>query len=255
MSLSDKMAKASASVVAPKAPQAPVANGVKKTGATGKGAEFRAMGQKSRANMSEDQKALEGSKSDKVVLIATLGNPAKGQPRKVGGTYVPSKQVCGYQIKVLEDTQIPVAPLKENCKDHLDVTFPATERTAKAGEIVNLNVVEMAMLISRVEYAGTFSGEGVTATLSATISASRKDPAPCLRTSGGSIKENMIMVADMVGQHDGKGGHAEVKEEFKAFAPLFRPRSASRSGSGNSRKSGESTKATAAAFRALYARK
>ena len=44
MSLSDKMAKAGA--VAPKAPQAPVANGVKKTGATGKGAEFRAMGQK-----------------------------------------------------------------------------------------------------------------------------------------------------------------------------------------------------------------
>lgn len=255
MSLKDKMEQAG--VKTGKAPStgkpAPVAGNSE---ASNKGAKFRADGALARQGMSEDQKALEGSKSDTVAFVATLGNPAKGQPRKKGGEYIPSNKVCGYQVKVLEDTMIPVAPLKEDCKDELDVQFTGTERPAKAGEIVTLNVVETAMFITRVEYAGTFSGEGKNVYISATISKSKADPSPCLRAADGSIKENMIMVAEMKGQKDGKGGHAEVKEEFKEqFAPLFRARSTRRQGDGSARKAGESIMDTAAAFRALYGSK
>lgn len=250
MSLSDKIAEAGVKKGA--APATPAAGIKKSSEASNKGEAFRARGAQVRSNMSEDQKALEGSKSDKVAFVATLGNPAKGQARKKSGGYIPSNKVCGYQIKVLEDTTVPVAPLKEECKDELDVQLPATERAVKAGEVVTLNVIETALMISRTEYAGTFSGEGTHVYISATISKSKKDPSPCLRAGEGSIKENMIMVADMVGQKDGKGGRAEVKEEFKEFAPLFRPRSAKRGGTGNGRKSGQAIKDTAAAFRALY---
>lgn len=253
MSLSDKMAQAGVKKgVAPTTPAA----GIKKVSdASNKGEAFRMKGAQARANMSEDQKALEGSKSDKVAFVATLGNPAKSQPRKKGGDYIQSNKVCGYQIKVLEDTTVPVAPLKPECKDELDVQLPATERKVKAGETVTLNVIETALMISRTEYAGTFSGEGTNVYISATISKTKPDPSPCLRAADGSIKENMIMVAEMVGQKDGKGGRAEVKEEFKEFAPLFRPRTAKRSGGGNGRKAGESIMDTAAAFRALYGQK
>lgn len=253
MSLSDKMKEVGSKPgVAPAAPVAPSAGISKPNDAVSKGVAFRARGAQARANMSEDQKVLEGSKSDKVVLLATLGNPAKSQPRKKGGDYIASKKVCGYQIKVLEDTTVPVAPLKENCVDELDVQTPPSERAVKAGEIVNLNVMETALMISRIEYGGSFTGEGTSAYITATISKSKENPSPCLRTLEGSIKENMIMVAEMVGQKDGKGGHAEVKEEFKEFAPLFRKRSAKRAGSGNGHKAGEAIKDTAAAFRVLF---
>ena len=54
-------------------------------------------------------------------------------------------------------------------KTVLDVE-PATERQVKAGEVVALNIVETAMFISRMEFAGRFTGEGTSVFLSAKTS-------------------------------------------------------------------------------------
>lgn len=245
MSFSEKAAKAEGA----KAPvtQAPKSGIVKGSGNSSKTEEFRLKGKTLREGMSDDQRAQEGSKSDTVAFVATLANPAKPQRRKKGSEYIESKRPCGYQFKILEDTTVPVAPLKAECKSELDVELPATERPVKAGEIVSLNIIETAIFISRFEYAGTFRGEGTEVFIVPTASAKRVDPTPCLRQTGGSIKENMIMVAEMV---DGK---AKVLPEFEeSFAPLFRERKTHRHGSGKGTKAGETTKNTAAAFRALY---
>lgn len=237
--------------------QAPTAGakdlGGQKSASKEKTEAFRKQGAAIRQSMSDDQKALEGSKSDKVEFIAILGNPAKSQSRKVKDGYEDSKRPCGFQFKVLEDMTVPVAPLKPDCVNELDVQTPPSEKPVKAGEVVNLNIVETAMFISRNEFAGTFKGGGKEVFIYPASSKNAEQPRPSLRMTGASIKENMIMVAEMVGAKDGKGGTPKVLPEFEeAFAPLFRSRRVSRGGSGASKKSGEATKNTAAAFRQLY---
>lgn len=251
MSMSDKMSQAGG-IVTPQSKAPASATTVSKQSGNKKTEAFKASGEAIRAQMSDDQKAIEGSKSDKVAFVACLGNPARAQARKTGGEYTDSYQVVGYQLKVLEDCAVPVAPLAEQCKDILDVVTPPSMRNAKAGEVVNLNVVETAMFISRPEYAGTFAGEGKTVYISAVSSQARKDPYPCLKTTDGSIKENMILIAEMEGQENGKGGVPRIKEEFAAFAPLYVKKKSKRAGSGASRVQGDAIKNTAAAFRQLY---
>ena len=54
-----------------------------------------------RAQMSEDEKALEGSKSDKVAFVCALGDPNRKQARVENKTTIPSYVVVGYKVKVL----------------------------------------------------------------------------------------------------------------------------------------------------------
>lgn len=225
-----------------------------KTAAKAKSAAFRAKGDAIRQGMTDEQKAAEGAKSDTVAFVACLGNPAVTRSRKVGNDYVNSVQIVGYKFKALEDTTVPVAKFKAEPKNILDVDITQETRPVKAGEIVSLNVVESAMFISRPEYAGFFSGEGQTVFVSAVSSKDSKDPTPCLKRQGGSIKENIEMIADMIGAVNGEGGKAQVKDEFAAdFAVLFNKRTTKRaSGAGKNNSAGESIKSTAAAFRALY---
>lgn len=228
----------------------------KSKGTSEKTDKFRATGAAERKMMTEDQKAIEGTKQDKVEFICALGNPSVRQGRREGNETIPSHKVIGYKFKVLEDCMVPVAKIKENYTSYLD-TEPITERPAKAGEIIAMNPVEMAQFISKIEYAGKFTGGAIGVGLSAKTSDDRQEPLPVLNRIGkGSVKENMELIGEVVGG-DGTvkgGGHVVLKPEYEEmYGMMFRKNSLGKKGSGVSRKEGETQADLAAAFRTYYA--
>ena len=223
-----------------------------KTG--GRAEAFKASGAQDRSNMTADQKAAEGSKSDKVAFICALGDPNRKQARVENKVSVPSYVVVGYKFKVLEDMTVPYAPIKSS-KSPLDEE-PISGRAVKAGDIVALNIVETADFISRIEFAGEFAGGAKTVNLSAKIADDRAEPLPILTADKGSVKENMELIADMVGATADFKGTPKIKDEYKdTFGVLYAKTSAGKKTGSTAAKSGESCKDIAAAFRSLYASK
>lgn len=245
--------------VAP-AGKAPEAGATATTGKKGKDERHEklvAQGHAIRTKMSDEEKQLEGSKSDKVVFVGALGDPNKPQFRKENNQDIPSYVVVGYAFKALEDMEVPRADIKSGFKNFMDVGAMSTE-TVKAGETFYLNVFETGALISKNIYAGTFSGEGTTVTLAAKYAQNREEPLPVLNKVGkGSVKENMILIADMIGADPDKKvkGTPQIKDEFASkFAVLYEKRVAGKKGSSaGSKATGESTKDIAAAFNAYLA--
>lgn len=237
---------------------APAATPQKTKAGNSKADAFRSKGEAERAKMSDDQKAAEGSKSDKVEFVCALGDPNRRQDRVSTGTSVESYVVVGYKFKLLEDMTVPHAPLKEGYKSLIDVE-PISEEPKKAGDIVSLNLVEAADFISRVEFAGHFTGGDIQVSLSAKISQDRPEPLPVLNRVGqGSIKEGMELIADMIGG-DGTAenkGTPQIKPEFAdKFAVLYKKRSVGKKSTGTGKAAGETQKNLAAAFRVIYANK
>ena len=262
MALKDKIEQAQQNQAAAAAGQSAPAGAAPTPTAGGKGVNsktdaFKAKGAALRAQMSDDQKAVEGSKSDKVAFVCALGDPSRKQARVENKTSVPSYVVVGYKFRALEEMTIPQAPLKQGMRTILDVE-EATEKQVAAGEEFHLNIVETAMLISRVEYAGRFSGEGTQVALSVKTSNDREEPLPILNKVGaGSIKENMELIADMVGGDgtDKNRGTAQVKPEYaETFGALYTRRSLQKKSAGAAKKAGEGQADIAAAFRAYYGR-
>lgn len=216
---------------------------------------FRKKGADARANMTEDQKQQEGARSGNVEFICALGDPSRKQSRVDNSTSVPSHVVVGYKFKVNEDTTVPFAPIAEGWKTPLDVEEP-TERPVKSGEIVNLNVVETARFIVRLEYGGRFTGGNTSVGITAKYAKDRPEPLPVLTKLGrGSIKENMELIADMIGADDKNAGTPAIKEEYKAsFSALYRKKSLGSKSTGSAQADGETQKVLAAAFRAIYAK-
>lgn len=217
---------------------------------------FRAKGNSIRKAQSEEERALEGSKSDKVKFVACLGDPNKPQPRREGKSDEPSFVVVGYQFTALEDMMIPSAPLKQNFKTLMDVE-DMTEVPVKAGETFNLNIFETGVLISRPEYAGRFTGEGTAVSITIKFSKSRPEPMPVLKKdTKGSIKIGMVMVADMIPDPRDPEmkeikGTPKVKDEFaEKFGVLYTKRKAGKTGSSTKAQSGEVQADLAAAFNA-----
>jgi len=213
-----------------------------------------AKGQSLRTKMTEEEKQLEGSKSDKVVFIAALGDPNRPQFRKENKKDIPSHLVVGYAFKALEDMEVPRADLQSNFKSFMQVG-PITKEKVKAGETFYLNVFETGALISETVYGGSFSGEGVTVNLAVKFSQNREEPLPILNKAGkGSVKENMILIADMVGADPAKNikGTPKIKEEFASkFSVIYEKRVGGKKGtSAGSRVTGETTKNLAKAFQA-----
>lgn len=219
---------APAAPVAGTAPQAPAGKP-----ATGKGnskAEaFRNHGASLGTNMTEEAKALEGSKSDKVEFLSCLGDPSRKQKRAVKGDSVDCITVVGYALKVLEDCEVPYAPLKEGFKDITDCE-PIQMKPAKAGETIYLNNFECGYFISQPQYAGTFSGGGKSVQFTVKWANDRPDPLPILKKVGaGSIKTEMIEIAESSTTPDGKTAW-KVKEGFEKFSALYKRKTASRTG-------------------------
>lgn len=225
--------------------------------------EYCEAGANIRVALSEAEKQLEGSKSDKVAFLYCLGNPAVSQKRVVAGNQsIDSFRVEGYAFKALEPLTYTRYNLKPEARIGVDVDRDtATEVQVGAGEVFYLNLFEAGALISRPEYAGSFSGEGQTVNFDVTFSEARKgEPLPILKkaSGSGSIKEGMIEIATMVADPNNPNKKvAKVKDEFAdKFAVLFTKKtSASRAGSAASRVAGENAKNLAAAFNAYINKK
>jgi hypothetical protein len=240
---------------------APVEAGKAKTEATKKHDAFVNDGSTQRNSMTEEQKAQEGSKSGAVSFVAALGNPLRSGTRKQDGEDHPTLLVIGYSFQVNEPITIARIPLAESPKNVIDVdnTKFATEQV-QAGTTINLNLVETGWLISRIEFAGSFTGGAKPVILSSKHSDANPDPLPILQLAArkGSIKENIIPVADVQKKADGRGfsGYT-MKPGYEAFEPLLKRKKPVRPGSAGKggAKAGETAKNIAAAFRSLYSEK
>ena len=125
------------------------------------------------------------AKAEARYFVNALGNPARKQDRVEGGKSIQCYEVVGYTFKALEDVEVPVLPLQSSDPFNTTVAEP---KHVKAGETFTCNIMEMASLISRPEYAGKFSGEGDIITLSAKANKTRPTPLPILKRAVGSIK-------------------------------------------------------------------
>lgn len=246
MAISDAVAKASGNAVAPAPKSAP------KKGSS-KDNPFRdafvANGAAIRENMSEDERAVEGSKSDKLEFVCSLGNPARSNKRKEGGENKPSHEVVGYKFIIHEDMQIPVSPLKETPAGPTD-TGSISLTDGKAGETVVLNLIEAAALLSRAEFAGRATGGTRGVFLGATVQENTtSNPKPQIKWIGGngSTKETMELIGDVT-----ETG-VVLKPGYEKFAPLFTKKKMSRKSAGAGAKKNDSVANLAAAFRNLYA--
>lgn len=229
------------------APTAP-AKGVKaKTETQSLYEEFKEKGRAIRDAKSAEEKALEGSKSDKVVYVAALADPSSSQYRKANNENIASYKVVGYRFKALEDMEVPVSKLKVGFKNELD-TEPITTRTIKAGEEFDLNRLETGYLMGRNEYAGKFTGDGTTVNLFVRYAKDRQEPLPTLKLNDkGSVKEKLIFVAENIGDETKKNW--KVKDEFAGmFDVLYMKKSTGKPGSGSAKKNAESAADIAAAF-------
>lgn len=258
MAVSDAIKKATGNGApsAPVTPQTPAP----KAGATqgsGLGQAFKQEGAKARESMTDDERALEGSKSHTLEFICALGDPSSSQSRKEGNTYVPCKAVIGAKFRFLEDAMCPYAPLKENCANTTD-TVPLTEVQVHAGDVVALNLTEYAALLAKVEYAGRATGGSTPVMLGCTV---RKDggfPLPQLNLTAakGSYKENMEMVAEAIGGENGTRKSYKVREEYaEKFGAWYNKKSMSKGSASAPKKKGEASANIAAAFRIALAKK
>lgn len=201
---------------------------------------MKAQGEKLRATMDEKTKELEGSKSGAVEYVIGLAHPGK----KSNKGYL----TVGYKLKALEDIQVPVAPVDETSSNEMD--FKSLDwKLVKAGEIFTVNMPELGILISQVEYAGRFTGGENPVELQLKYSRVRGEGLTVLQSSDGkAIKDEQDYVAEK------KDGKWTVRSEYAdKFGYLFKSKSANRSTS--KKKKSEHKKNLAAAFRAVVEEK
>ncbi len=214
---------------------------------------FKAQGAAIRASLSEEELALECSKSDQVAFITCLTDPTKKGNRSQGSAQVPAYAVVGYKFRILADMEVPKIPIIN--EDPYNCNTSITWEPVKAGDIVNLTVCEAMALATLPEYGGLFSGEGQEVKLSIKISGSNNGlPRPLLKRTGVAIREDAEFIATM---ENGDGGSRKVpvvKEEYvEKFSPLYAKRVAKR-GAGK-KKTDVAHKNLSAAFRQLLAEK
>ena len=223
---------------------------------TSAGVEFKNRGASYRTQMTDEERAEECSKSDKVKFVSCLANPAKKQSRQDSHMHIdiPCFEVVGYEFELLEDARVPRADFKPGAKTFLDVE-PIVWEDRKKGEIIALNIYETGAFVSQRCYGGQISGGGEVVNLIVKTSRKRPEPRPALRREGGrgSIKTVMKFVAEMVTPTDGRKPYPKVKPEYEEkFGNLFIRSSVTRAnGSKNVEK--HAHKEVAAALRELYA--
>lgn len=256
MAVSDAMK--AAGQAAPKAPVTPAQPAPKGKKDDALRTAFVAEGAKVREAMSDDEKAVEGSKSDTLEFICALGDPSVKQNRTENKTSIPSYAVIGVKMRFKEDATCPFAPLAENCKNTTD-TVAITEVPVKAGDVVALNLTEYAALLSKVEYGGMATGGEKKVRLGCTVSNAEGFPLPNLKLEGqakGSYKEGMELIADVIGGTDGTRKTFKVKEEYaEKFGAWYNRKKMSKTSAAAPKAKGENAKNIAAAFRVALAKK
>lgn len=213
-------------------------------------AEFKQTGENIRANYDDESKNVEGSKSNTLLFVIPLGNPAVQQKRVEKGTNLASSLVVGYRLKTLEDITVPVCEPGDS-GEHMDYKS-ISEKPVKAGEEFDVSLPELGLLISRIEYGGVINTKEDPVQLHVTITGTRNEPLTVLKRPDAPIKDKILDIATKDAT-----GKWTVKPEFaEKFGHYFTRKSALRGGSsGQKREVGQSAKDLAAAFRAYSAKK
>lgn len=201
--------------------------------------------------MTEEEKANLGSKSDTLHFICQLGLASKKRSRKVNGENTDSFTPVG--VRLVSDIDIVVPYLKDvtkNNKTGIDPDEDFDYRMVSAGEEFTLTLYEFMYLITRDEYNGRLSahkdGKDFYAYLSVKANAygevyklmdnegdkkdsktqpfKRKDaklPTPTIifERNNGSSRENMVDID--VRTEDGEW---VIRKEYKRFEPLLSKR-------------------------------
>ena len=119
---------------------------------------FQQGGEDLRKNMSLQELKQEGKKSSTIKLLYCLTDKRRVKNGK--------SAVVGFRLYTTEEVTYTEYKLNNNFKNLLDCT-KLGEKTVSANSEFIVNLREMVELISRVEYAGEFTGDGITAYLSA----------------------------------------------------------------------------------------
>jgi hypothetical protein len=233
------------------APQTPAVDAQAKS----KNNELKNIGDAVRGSMSDAEKAMEGTKSAAIQLIRAIGNANKKVTRtSPNKESITSNEVIGYVIKNVsgEAINIPVAPYKGSNICEANISGEMRQLPAGAQTVVNL--VEAGMLVSQVEFAGKFTGGGVEARFTPKTQKDSQLPKVTFKISGGSIKDNMLLIgkdktAD--GQVQFVGEATEFATDLeRSFKAVFARKSANRA----AKKVAKDTFAiNAAAFRQMIA--
>lgn len=192
----------------------------------------------------QSSEVVKGSKSHTIEFINVIGNPSIPQGRQTKGhKIVPSHPVVGYHVRVLEDMEIPDSRYRAKAKEYDDIELPVKKRFVKAGEIVQLTVMDMVLLISQDEFDGVFSGGDNYCFLSMLKLKNHPNPRPVLRQKGDSIRLNMVLCAE------GFAKNWKVLPEYEEkFGGLFTNKCPKQT-----QYKGNTPSNTAAALRQLYA--
>lgn len=118
------------------------------------------------AVMTKEEEEFLASKSATVELVRCVVDPtdkdAKSTKENGKIVKVDGYKIVGYEFKFLEDTQVPDIMPSSNMKKNPMEPAPDADVTktvlVKAGETKVLTKLENAMLISRPEYNGSFTG-------------------------------------------------------------------------------------------------
>lgn len=228
---------------------------------------FRARGASIRKAMSKAEEADEGSLSNKVAFVITLGDPHQNDKRSIGkkeGSNKTQYEDCikpvGYKFRALADIEVPSVTLKANANYSFEYEG-VNWIPVKAGETFNLTLFEAGLLLSQLKFAGRINGgDGGEVVLHVTFTKNRIDaqgnmqPLVVLKRIGSAIKDNIEPIA--VSNVDANGKKSFIlKDEYKdKFAWCFKPKSISRS-SGSVSKTKENIPANlAGALRDYYAK-
>lgn len=229
--------------------------GTTTTGAKKKGnpkfEEFKAQGASIRAKKTEAEREAEGANSGDIQFVIALGNPARVNKRTEKGAKHDSMECVGYRLKALKDVKVPKVKMLADAKNNpMSFDRESVEWVdVKAGTDFDVLLPELGLLISKPEYAGSFTGGGDTVQLHVTLSASRGYvPLSVLKRPGAVLKDNMLPVGkkDVV---DGKEKWVAKEEFADKFGYLYRTVAGQRhTGSGKSKVTGEAPKDLAAAL-------
>ena len=183
-----------------------------------------------------------GTKRGTIEFIQALSDPRS--EAKKDNTPAP----VGYRLRLSEDVSITRLPFKEKPEDALDIdTEKMHKEDYKAGSIVDLNIHEMAALLSRAEYAGKINGGGKEVYMIPVTSGTDIVPHPAFR---GQVGFKLREVYEVVAVKNENGNYV-VKPEFaEQFGPLFVSKRVQKNK--NKKKLGDMAAFTAAAFYQHY---
>lgn len=182
-------------------------------------------GQQIISNMSPEEKAAIGSKSDTLIFEGLLGTQ-KIQQAKTGKGRVRTNSFkpVGLKLRVTEDTSVPQIPVtRTRARDGVDQS-EISYITVQAGEIVTLSLFEFMYLVSRPEYSGyvTVNGNpkgGCLGILSNKFkNGEDKLPTPSFKyTEGGTPKDSMAPID----QKNADGAWEPLPEYAEKFGALY----------------------------------